>query len=164
MKYNLNIWGVLVAGVVSSTIGRYILSKYIYLLSSKFITAQKLEDISYIGEKLKGRGWAVQFFVVLYTLMPLPSTPLFTAVGIAKIRTMNILPAFFIGKFTSDMVMVLSGDYLARNATQVAEGMLSWKSISGTILGIAIILVFLFIDWRLLLQQKKFRLKFNIWK
>ena len=33
-------------------------------------------------------------FVLLYTFMPLPSTPLFTASGIAGIKTLNIIPAF----------------------------------------------------------------------
>ena len=164
MKYHLNIWLVLVIGVIGSTAGRYILSKYIRLLSSRMITDKKNEDIKFIGSKLDNNGWKVQAFVLLYTLMPLPSTPLFTASGMAKIKTIRILPAFFVGKFTSDMAMVLTGDYVAKNATNIASGMLSWKSITGTALGIVIIAIFLFIDWRVLLQQKKFRLNIHIWK
>ncbi len=164
VRYDLDIWMVLISGVIGSTIGRYILSRYIPILSAKFIKVQKNEDIQFIGQKLAGDGWGIQLFVLLYTLMPLPSTPLFTAAGMARIRPMHILPAFFIGKFTSDMAMVISGDYVARNAIDMASGLLSWQSISGTIIGIVIIGVFLFIDWRLLLQKKKFRLNFHIWK
>ena len=164
MKYGLNIWAVLVVGVIGSTLGRYILSLYIPILSDKFINVQKKEDIEFIGGKLAHKGWRVRLFVLLYTLVPLPSTPLFTAAGMAKIRPMNIIPSFIIGKFTSDMVMVISGDYAARNALAIAKGLLTWKSISGAISGIIIIIIFLGIDWRLLLQQKKFRLNFRIWK
>ncbi len=164
MRYNLNIWVVLVVGVIGSTLGRYLLSKYIPYLSAKMIKPQKNDDIQYIGERLGNSGWKVQAFVLLYTLMPLPSTPLFTASGMARIRAIHILPAFFVGKFSSDMVMVLTGDYFARNAEDIASGLLSWKSISGSIIGIVIIAFFLFIDWRVLLQQKKFQLNFNIWK
>ena len=103
-------------------------------------------------------------FVLLYTLVPLPSTPLFTAAGMARIKPMNIIPAFIVGKFTSDMVMVLSGDYAAKNAMAIARGILSWQSITGVIFGLLIIIVFLSIDWRSLLQHKKFKLNFRIWK
>ena len=164
MRYGLNIWIVLAAGVLGSTLGRYCLSLYIPVLSKKIIKAQKNEDIAFIGQQLSNDGWRVQLFVLLYTLMPLPSTPLFTAAGMAKIKPMHIIPAFLIGKFTSDMIMVLTGDYAARNATAMAQGFLSWKTISGTVLGIVLICVFLYIDWRALLQERKFRLNFKIWK
>ena len=164
MRYGLNIWAVLIIGVTGSALGRYILSKYIPWLSSRLIKVQKNEDLQFIGQKLAGNGWQIQAFVLLYTLMPLPSTPLFTASGIARIKPMHIIPAFFVGKFTSDMLMVLTGDYVAKNAESIAHGFLTWRSISGTLIGIIVICIFLFIDWRSLLQQKKFRLSFNIWK
>jgi membrane protein YqaA with SNARE-associated domain len=164
MRYNLNIWIVLIVGVLGSALGRYILSKYISFFSAKFIKAGKNEDIQFIGKKLAGNSWKVQLFVLLYTLMPLPSTPLFTASGMAKIKTWQIIPAFLIGKFTSDMVMVLTGDYAAKNAQEIVHGLLSWKTISGTALGIILVFVFLFIDWHMLLKEKKFRLSFHIWK
>ncbi len=163
MKYNLNIWAVILLGVIGSTIGRYILSKYMPYLSKKLISKQKNEDLAFIGKKLEGQGWKIQFFVLLYTLVPLPSTPLFTASGVAKIKSLKILPAFFIGKFTSDAVMVLSGDYVAKNAIGITQGMLTWQSIAGTAVGVLIIATFLFIDWRVLLQQKKLKLNFKIW-
>lgn len=164
MRYGLNIWLVLVFGVIGSALGRYLLSKYIPWLSGKVISPQKNEDIQFIGQKLGNNGWKVQLFVLLYTLVPLPSTPLFTAAGMARIKTINIIPAFLVGKFISDMVMVLTGDYAAKNAVALAQGFWTWKTVSGTIIGLVIILVFLFIDWRLLLQHKKFRLHFRIWK
>src|ERR1039458_9295823 len=136
MRYGLDIWIVLVVGVLGSTFGRYLLSWYIPFLSAKFIKARKNEDIQFIGRKLDNNGWRVQLFVLLYTLMPLPSTPLFTAAGMAKIKAVHIIPAFLVGKFTSDMIMVLTGDYVAKNATDIANGYLSWKTVSGTILGI----------------------------
>ena len=164
MKYGLNIWSVLTVGVIGSAIGRYLYSLYIPLLSSKFIKVQKQEDIEFIGEKLAGNGWRIKLFVLLYTLLPLPSTPLFTASGMAKIKPMHILPSFLIGKFTSDMIMVVTGDYAARNAVAISKGFLSWQSILGAASGVAAIVIFLCIDWRLLLQHKKMRLSFKIWK
>ncbi len=164
MKFGLNVWAVLVVGVLGSTLGRYILSLYIPVLSNKFIKPQKNEDIRFIGQKLADKGWKVPLFVIIYTLMPLPSTPLFTAAGMAKIKAIRILPAFIVGKFTSDMFMVLAGDYAVKNAEALAKGFWSWKTLSGSLIGIIIIAVFLFIDWHKLLQEKKFRLSIKIWK
>ena len=164
IRYGLNVWMVLVIGVIGSTLGRYILSLYIPVLSAKVIKTKKNEDIQFIWQKLDSNGWQVQLFVLLYTLMPLPSTPLFTAAGMAKIKPMHIIPAFIAGKFTSDMIMVLTGSYAVKNAAAIANGFLSWKTISGTMLGVVIICIFLFIDWHKLLQEEKFRLNFNIWK
>jgi len=164
IKYGLNIWLVLVAGVSGSTLGRYMLYLYIPYLSEKLIKTQKNKDIQFIGNKLNNNGWRVQLFVLLYTLLPLPSTPLFTASGMARIKAINVIPAFLAGKFTSDMIMVFTGDYFARNAVAISNGFINWKTVSGSIVGLVLIAVFLFIDWRLLLQEKKFRLNFNIWK
>jgi membrane protein DedA with SNARE-associated domain len=96
--------------------------------------------------------------------MPLPSTPLFTAAGMAKVNTWNIIPSFLVGKFISDAIMVFAGDYFAKNAENIVSGMLSWKTISGAMIGLVLILIFLFIDWHTLLMKKRFRLHFNIWK
>jgi membrane protein YqaA with SNARE-associated domain len=164
MKYGLNIWTVLILGVTGSALGRYLYSAYIPLLSDRIIKPQKNEDLHFIGGKLSNNGWKVQLFVLLYTLMPLPSTPLFTAAGVARIRTMSIIPAFFVGKFISDAMMVIAGDYVANNVVSITHGFLSWKSIGGTVLGIVVISAFLFTDWRTLLEQRKFRMSFRIWK
>jgi membrane protein YqaA with SNARE-associated domain len=164
MRYGLNIWMVLAFGVPGSALGRYIYSQYVPLLSNKFISTEKNEDVQFIGDKLNNNKNKTRAFVFLYTLMPLPTTPLFTAAGMAKVNTWNVIPSFLIGKFISDAVMVIAGDYFAKNAENIAAGMLSWKSITGSIIGLLSILLFLFIDWRMLLMQKKFRLRFNIWK
>jgi membrane protein DedA with SNARE-associated domain len=164
VSFKLDIWWVLVAGVIGSAIGRYVYSLYIPLISDRFIKEQKNEDLKFIGSKFKTHGWKVQLFVLLYTLMPLPTTPLFTAAGISRIKTIYLIPTFLVGKFLSDALMVLTGDYVAKNISSITSGLLSWQSLVGTIGGIIIVGLFLFTDWRTLLQEKKFRLSFHIWK
>ncbi len=164
MKYSLNVWAVLLVGVTGSTIGRYLLSRYIPLLSDRVINIQKKTDIEFVGQKLSGDNWQVQAFIVLYTMVPLPSTPLFTAAGMARVKPMHFIPAFLVGKFTSDMIMVLSGDYAAKNLATIANGMFSWESLIGATTGMLIIAAFLCIDWRVLLIEKRLRLNFKIWK
>jgi len=51
---------------------------------------------------MKEKGWRSQIIIIAYSLLPLPTTPLFLAGGMAKIKPIYIIPAFFIGKFTSE--------------------------------------------------------------
>ena len=164
VRFGLDIWGVLLVGVSGSAIGRYLYSYYISRISDHLISAEKNQDMRFIGTRISSGGWKVQAFVFLYTLMPLPSTPLFTAAGIARIKTLVLIPSFFAGKFLSDAAMVLAGDRVAHNLVSISQGLLSWKTILGTFLGLIVISFFLFINWRKLLLEKKFGLSFNIWK
>ena len=164
MRFDLNIWYVLVVGVMGSTLGRYLLSLYMPWLSSRLIKVQKNEDLKFIGKKLSTKGWQIQLFVLLYTSTPMSSTPLFTAAGMARIPPMKIIPAFFVGKFISDMIMVMTGDYVAKNSKSILQGLLTWQSFATILPGIIIIAAPLFIDWRILFEKKKLRLNFRIWK
>lgn len=163
LKYELNIWTVLIIGVAGSAIGRYLYSNYIHLLSKRFINPQKNEDLQFIGARLANKSWRVQLFVFLYTLIPLPSTPLFTVAGCSRIKTLNLLPSFFAGKFISDSVMVFTGQYVSVNINSMVHGLLTWNVLIGTGIGLLLIFFFLFIDWRKLLVEKKITLHFNIW-
>ena len=164
IKYGLNIWWVITIGVIGSALGRYILALYMPYLGSKVLNKKKDEDMKFLGEKMHGHMWKTQAFVIFYTLLPVPSTPLFTVIGLSKVNPLRVIPAFFIGKFISDALMVHAGKFAVENIKGMIHGMLSWKTLTGTILGIVLILVILFIDWRSLLQKKKFRLSFSIWK
>lgn len=161
--FGLPIWPVIIIGVIGSIVGRYILTLYIPMISSRIFKKAKNEDIEFLGNKLKTKGWKSQFFILLYTLMPLPSTPLFVAGGIAKMKPAYIIPAFFIGKFTSDSIAVFTGKFAAENTESLLRGIMSWQSIVGLITGLVMLFVLVFIDWRTLIQKKKLRLNFNVW-
>ncbi|WP_291122983.1 hypothetical protein [Flavobacterium sp. UBA6046] len=113
---------------------------------------------------MKEKGRQSQLIIIAYSLLPLPTTPLFLAGGMAKIKPLYIIPAFFVGKFSSDAITVHIGKYASDHAESMVEGALSWKSISSLVVGLILISAILFIDWRTLIQKKKFQLKFKIWK
>lgn len=162
--FGLNIWIVITVGVLGSIMGRYILTLYIPKLSGRLFKPSKNEDVQYLGHKMKEKGWKSQLFILMYSLLPLPTTPLFIAGGMARMRPYYILPMFVVGKFTSDTVAVLIGKYATENAEELLMGLISWKSITGLLLGILLIAALLFIDWRTLLQERKLALRFDIWK
>ena len=164
IMFKLNIWLVIVIGVAGSILGRYILTLYIPLLAGQIFKHSKNEDVEFLGRKMKEKGWKGQMAIVAYSLLPLPTTPLFLAAGMAKIKPLYIIPAFFIGKFISDAVTVHLGKFASDHADSLLGGLLSWKSIGSLVLGLILICALIFIDWRTLIQTRKFRLKFKIWK
>ena len=162
--FGLNIWWVIVIGVAGSILGRYILTLYIPLLAGRVFKRSKNEDVQFLGKKMKEKGWRSQIVIIAYSLLPLPTTPLFVAGGMAKINALYIIPAFFVGKFTSDTITVHLGKYASEHVSDMIEGALSWKSIASFAVGLLLLCALLFIDWRSLIQQKKFQLNFKIWK
>jgi membrane protein YqaA with SNARE-associated domain len=162
IMFDLNIWWVIVIGVAGSILGRYILTLYIPLLAGKIFKRSKNEDVEFLGNEMKEKGWKSQIVIIAYSLLPLPTTPLFLAAGMAKIKPLYIIPAFFIGKFTSDSITVHLAKYASENAKNIMEEALSWKSITSLVVGMILLCALLFIDWRSLIQKKKFQLKFKI--
>ena len=164
VQYHLNVWAVLFVGVAGSILGRYLLTLYIPFISDSYFKPAKNEDVRFLGEKLKEKGWQSQLVIVAYSLLPLPTTPLFLAGGMARIKPRYIIPAFFVGKLTSDTAALLMGRYAAQNVGSIRASVLSWQSVLGLGLSLLLLGALLFIDWRSLIQKRKFVLDFNIFK
>ncbi len=164
VHYHLQVWAVLFLGVAGSILGRYLLTLYIPLLSGRYFNASKNADVQFLGEHLKAKGWQSQAVIVAYSLLPLPTTPLFLAAGMARIQPLYIIPAFFVGKLASDSVAVAMGNYASQNLGSLRANALSWQSITGLGTSLLLLLALLFIDWRTLIQQRKFTLVFNVFK
>ena len=163
MKYHLDIGYVLVYGVIGSVLGRYIMSLYFRKISHWLINERKNKDLKFLGGKLSDglvRSW---IFVFIYTLVPLPTTPLFNVMGVARVKAINVIPPFLAGKFMSDGLMLYAGTVAAENITELLSGMLTWKSLLVSALGLMILAGILFIDWWTLLEKKQLKITFDIW-
>jgi membrane protein YqaA with SNARE-associated domain len=164
LYFKLNIWMVVGIGVAGSLLGRYVLTLYIPYIAGDLFKPDKNEDVQYLGKVLKNKGWKSQLVIIAYSLLPLPTTPLFVAAGMAKIKPIYIIPAFFVGKFTSDALLVNLGKYGAENMDKLLHSAVSWESFTSFAVGLLMISTLLFIDWRTLIQKKTFKLNFHIWK
>jgi membrane protein YqaA with SNARE-associated domain len=96
--YDLNIWVVLTLGMAGSLLGRYILTVYLPNVAEKLFSKAKIEDVHFIGNKLKRKGWKGHALIFLYALMPLPTTPLFIGGAMAGFKPAQMMPGFAIGK------------------------------------------------------------------
>lgn len=164
IRFDLEVWPVIIIGVAGSVLGRYILTLYIPKIAHHIFKPDKNEDVQYLGKKLKEKGWKSQLAILSYSLLPLPTTPLFIAGGMANLKPIYIIPAFIVGKFTSDALAVFMGKFAAEHANEVWNGVVSWQSITGLIFGLLLVAAFLFIDWRSLLRDKRLKFNLKIWK
>ena len=162
--YDLNIWIVIAVGVAGSVAGRYLLSLYIPKVSGKLFKPSKNEDVQFLGRKMNARGWKGQLFIFVYSLLPLPTTPLFIAGGMARLKPYHILPPFVAGKIISDTIAVLIGRAAMKDVGELVEGMVSWKSLGGLLIGLVLLFALIFVDWRSLLQRGHLKLKFAVWR
>ena len=162
--FELNVLAVIFIGVAGSVLGRYILLLYAPLIATKYLKESKNNDIQFLGSKMKESKWKGQAIVLAYSLLPLPTTPLFLGAGISKISPIYIIPAFIIGKFTSDTLALHLGKYAAENMDSLIENMFSWQSIASLILSIILLFCLFFINWRKLIQTKKLEFNYKIWK
>ena len=162
--YDLDVWWVIIIGVIGSVMGRYILLLYAPLIGNKYLKSSKNKDIQFLGEKMNENRWKGQLFILAYSLLPLPTTPLFLGAGISKLKPRYIIPAFIIGKFTSDTATLLLGKYASENIESVIDNTFSWQSIASLILSVVLLFCLFFINWRTLIQKKKLVFNFKIWK
>ena len=162
--FHLNVWSVIIVGVAGSVLGRYILLLYAPLIANKYLNVSKNEDIQFLGEKMKENKLKGQMVILAYSLLPLPTTPLFLGAGISKLNAIYIIPMFLIGKFTSDTIALHAGKYVSENTQKIIDNAFSWQSIASLLFGLLLIFCLLFIDWRTLIQKKKLVFNFKILK
>lgn len=160
--FDLNIWAVIVIGVLGSVLGRYILLLYAPLMANKYLKASKNEDIKFLGDKMNENKWKGVLVVLAYSLLPLPTTPLFLGAGISKIKPIYIIAPFLAGKFTSDSIALNLGKFAAENQQGIIDNIFSWQSITSFILGFAMLFCLFFINWRTLIHTKKLAFDFKI--
>ena len=162
--FELNVWLVIFIGVAGSVLGRYILLLYAPILATRYLKESKNNNIQFLGAKMKENKWKGQAIVLAYSLLPLPTTPLFLGAGISKLSPIYIIPAFIIGKFTSDTIAIHLGKYASENIEGIIENSFSWQSVAGLILSLLLLFCLLFIDWRKLVQTNKLVINYRIWK
>jgi membrane protein DedA with SNARE-associated domain len=162
--FGLDTWPVIIIGVIGSVFGRYILTLYIPYFADRIFKKSKNDDVVFLGEQMKQQFWKGQLAILAYTLLPLPTTPIFLATGMSRINAAYVIPMFFVGKFTSDAITVHLGNYVSQNAENFVSGSLTWQGALGLVVGTLFLCAVLFINWRALIQQKRFLLNFRIWK
>jgi hypothetical protein len=60
--------------------------------------------------------------------------------------------------------MLFSGRYALQNSVDPVHGIFTAKGIALMAIGLLVLAVFLFLDWRMLLEERKVKVEFRIWR
>ncbi len=133
-------------------------------LGRKTLGRDKEADLRYLGKRLTQKGWAAFLFIFLYSLLPLSTTALFTAAGLARVRKIFVLPPFFLGNLIGDGFLLVSGKATVRSVGDLFKGSWSVKDIGIMAVGLLVVLALLVVDWRTLLQKRTLKWNWTFWK
>ncbi len=159
IKFNLNVFGVIAAGVAGSAAGRLILTTYIHKVSWRLISRREEGNLEYIGKKLGKSYWEDFAFVFVYCLTPLSTAALFTAAGIAEVKPRLLLPPYILGRLAGYGSLLYACHAAATDIDKLLHGIVSWKSAVVAAAGLGFILATFLIDWKALLHKKRLRLE-----
>ena len=156
------IWLALV-GATGATIGRFILKRISHLFR-RFMGSQQKNNLDIIGNFLNKRKFGYVLTSFVFAATPLPSNMLFVAYGLLHAKSIGLYIGFWIGRVISYYIMVSISQVVLLPFLELFENRLIGILIADA-LGIGVVIFFTFIDWGLLLTQRKFKLnKPNFWR
>ncbi len=156
------IWLALV-GATGATIGRFILKRISHLFR-RIMGSQQKNNLDIIGNFLNKRKFGYVLTSFVFAATPLPSNMLFVAYGLMRAKSIGLYIGFWIGRVISYYIMVSISQVVLLPFLELFENRLIGILIADA-LGIGVVIFFTFIDWGLLLTQRKFKLnKPNFWR
>ena len=165
IKFDLNPYAVVLIGTMGTVGGRIAFMTYVIpWFGKKTIGVKKESDLKFLGEKLSQKGILIFVFVFVYSILPLSTTALFMATALAKIKKRLVIPPFFFGNLIGDGLLLVSGRYAIDHFSDFYKDALSVKNILLMLFGLLFVTLFLFIDWRQLLENKKIKFKLKFWQ
>ncbi|MBC7465193.1 MAG: hypothetical protein H7256_04320 [Bdellovibrio sp.] len=164
IKFDLNPYFVVLIGTMGTVCGRIVYMTYIIpWLGRKTIGVQKDADLRFLGEKLSQERRLIYVFVFIYSVLPLSTTALFTATALARVKKRIVVPPFFFGNLIGDGLLLVSGRYAIDHFSDFYKDSLNAKNIFLMLFAFLFVTLFLFVNWRELLENKKIRFKWKFW-
>ena len=161
IRFSPNIVLLALVGAVAATLGRLVLSKLSTLIiRQKFLSRSALENIDALKERLEANRKLSFTVFLFYAFTPLPSNHLFIAYGLTALKLRLIAAPFLIGRVVSYAFWAFTASSVAQMLAYesvTAKSFFSYYFIGSQLLGLVVIYVFTKLDWRSLLNEKKFK-------
>ena len=150
-------------GATGATIGRFIL-KQISGLFRKFIGKEQKSNIDVIGNYLNRKRFGYPIASFLFAATPLPSNMLFVAYGLMRAKSIGLYIGFWLGRLISYYIMISISDVVLTPFLDLFENRIVGIIIADGV-GIGVVILFMSINWTLLLTERKFKLvKPKLWR
>ncbi len=165
IKYAPNLIIISIVAAISSSIGRFLLSKISTRFTDKVLSISAKENILFLGNSIKGHSVRAFLFTFIWAISPLASNPLFIALGLAKTHMKHVIIGFLTGRLLSYSALAYTSSLLFEGIRDMfSDKFLDFRKIILEIISLSIIFLYLFIDWKILLVNKRFKLNFMIFK
>ncbi len=152
-----------IVGATGATIGRFIL-KQISGLFRKFIGKEQKSNIDVIGNYLNRKRFGYPIASFLFAATPLPSNMLFVAYGLMKAKSIGLYIGFWFGRLISYYIMISISEVVLTPFLDLFEDRITGILIADGV-GIGVVILFMSINWTLLLTERKFKLvKPKLWR
>ena len=152
-----------IVGATGATIGRFVL-KQISGIFRKFIGKEQKSNLDVIGNYLNRKRFGYPIASFLFAATPLPSNMLFVAYGLMKAKSIGLYIGFWLGRLISYYIMISISEIVLTPFLDLFEDRITGILIADGI-GIGVVILFMSINWTLLLTERKFKLvKPKLWR
>lgn len=163
VTYNLELVILVPIMVLGSTLGRFILAKFTGKLTSKYLRPERNENLSYFRNQVNKKPLHAFIFTFIYCALPTPSNIIFLSLGASNVNLGPILFGFALGRAINYTYAAISFSYIYNRITEELQGSVtSASNIFTQVVTIIVFTIFLLIDWKELILNKKLRLLINI--
>lgn len=160
--HDVNLLLLSVIGAVSSSIGRFLLARFSNLFSSSYFKGYFKENMHYVGMKIRGSHFRMFTIAFIWAISPIASNPLFIAAGLASRKIGSLLSGFFLGRSLSYFFLAYTAKIVVENFNDIFYGsVLDIRKIIVNAIGIFLIFIYVFIDWKELFVNKRIRFYFG---
>ena len=150
-------------GATGATIGRFILKRFSHLFR-RFVADEHKSNLDVIGNFLNRRKYGFILTSFIFAATPLPSNMLFVAYGLMRAKSIGLYIGFWAGRVISYYIMIQISNVVLVPFLQLFEDRYIGILVADGI-GIGVVVFFSFIDWGMLITQRKFKfIKPKIWR
>ena len=142
-----------VIGASAATLGRFLLMRF-SSIGRKVINDERKSSLNKLKNYLEKKKYGYFLGTMLFALLPLPSNMLFVSYGLMKVRSLQIIAGFWIGRFSVYLLMIYLSTNILLSITDIIDlsfASVIWIDVAGIIMTILILLI----DWNKLIFEKK---------
>jgi uncharacterized membrane protein YdjX (TVP38/TMEM64 family) len=144
-----------VGGAIAASAGRLLLALAFRAFGTK-LPPKRQESLQVLGHVFGERRGGLLASFALFATAPIPSAQMFEAAGLARVRLWPLLAAFLLGRLVSYSIYVGAALAAHDSLTHLFnKGLLSPEAIATQLVGIAVLLAIVFIDWPTVIDRAR---------
>ena len=152
-------WSFALVGALAAAMGRSLLGKLSrILIRNRWLSEAAKQSINSLKLELEKRPNLTFGLFLFYAFTPLPSNYLFIAYGLTTMPLVRLVAPFFVGRFVSYYFWTMSAAAVSRKLELDETDAMAYFSVYFVFTQLAllaVVYVFMRVDWKLLLQKRK---------